>query len=330
MSMSPWGDADRTPLRLALAAVAAYDLVFLLTLATRPAGQLDVVGAASIYDALLLAPAVLAMITGVGIAAAVLFARGSHTIMTGAVVLVALHFGEECGARAFRTLPPEPFVPGLMLFGWLVGAAWTRATGGAARDERLADLGAVAACAASYGLAGFAKLARSGLEWDHRLIWHVALSGLPVDGDGWQTDLTQWLLGAPQGVDLLARGAIAIQLFALVMPFGPRLRQLAAALLLAMHTSMFVIGRLVDIELIVVLLVFARLWAPQWRRQHTLSPAPDSPAPDSAMSGTSAAAMTPPWPVVVLLLALVAVAWLSPLRSWMAYEPILPRLPWSP
>ncbi|MEY3013938.1 MAG: hypothetical protein RIT45_2673 [Pseudomonadota bacterium] len=322
-ALGPWGRRDRRPLRVALATVAVYDLVLLLRLALRPSGSLEPIPGPWLYQALALHGAWLGVVVGVGAFAALRFAqRGA--LRWASVLLLALHLCEETAGRAFRTLPPEPFQPGVFLWGWIVGSLWSRYARGRragpvyAEDEIGADLGAVAACGISYGLAAFAKLARSGADWDHRLIWHVVLSGQPVDGSGPDAAMAAWLLRHPAVSDGLARASIALQLGGLLLPLGPRLRRLAATGLVSLHLGMLALGRLLDPEVVTLLVVWARLW------------------PGAGGVGALREPISAPrakrWvvPVVALCVALAAVAWLGPVRAWMAYAPILPRGPFDP
>ncbi len=329
---SPWDGRDRAPLRWAIAAVATWDLVHLLVLATRDAGDLLPVAPGWPYQWLVMHGEVLAALGGLGLAAALGFALGWAPLRLCAVLLVALHLAEESAGRAFRSLPPEPFQPGLFLYGWLLGLLYAREVGlggDRQRSEALAESGALAACAASYVLAGFAKLAHHGLDWDHRAIWHVVLSLRPIDGwiDGaLGLDLSTPVVGSRLLAAALAYGALISQLGAAALCFGGGVRRAAATLLVAMHVAMFVLAAAFDPEIIVLLAVFCRLW-PGGRR---------GAAPAQRPSSMVAAGLaTPPsrWLPRRLLLGcagLVAVAWLSPLRAWMAFAPLLPRWPFDP
>ncbi len=299
-ALGPWGRRDRRPLRVALAIVGVYDLVLLLQLALRPSGSMEPIPGPWLYQALALHGAWLGVVVGLGAFAALRFAqRGA--LRWALLLLVALHLCEETAGRAFRTMPPEPYQPGLFLWGWIVGSLWSRYARGrragpvVPEDEIGADLAAVAVCGIGYGLAAFAKLARSGAEWDHRLIWHVVLSGQPVDGSGPDAAMAAWLLRHPAMSDVLARVSIALQLGGLLA-----------------------LGRLLDPEVIVRLVVWARLWP--------------GAGPLGALRTPADASVSRRWvvPVVALCVALVAVAWLSPLRHWMAYPPMLPRGPFDP
>ncbi len=329
---SPWDGRDRAPLRVAIAVVASLDLLHLLVLATRDAGDLLPVAPGWPYQWLVLHGEVLAGTVGLGLAAAFGFARGWAPLRLGALLLLTLHLAEESAGRAFRSLPPEPFQPGLFLYGWLLGLLWARESGlgrDRHRGEALAEAGALAACAASYVLAGFSKLAHHGLDWDHRAIWHVVLSLRPIDGwidSALGLDLSAIVVGSRPIAAALAALAIAIQLGAVGLCVGGMARRGAAALLVAMHGAMLVLAAAFDPEVILLLTVFCRLWP-----GGTRLPAP-APAALTTVEGEAVAPMTHRlahrlmWACAIW----VAVAWLSPLRAWMAYAPLLPRWPFDP
>ncbi|MCO4761308.1 MAG: hypothetical protein KC502_07380 [Myxococcales bacterium] len=330
-ALSPHGPHTRHIARIAVATMACHDLVLLTNgVLGIPLGAPDWTSPA-LYQWLAFHPHVLLATSLVGLLAAGIFAAGRAPLRAGTVTLIALHLAYETFAGVMATLPPEPILTGACLSGWLLGTVWGR--GVARRDvgdpraveQWFAEMGAVGLIGITYFMAGASKMIRSGLEWDHRVIWHLLQSLTDLTGNGPVDRLVAWLMTQPTIAVGLAAGTVLIQVAAPLMLVGRRTRQVLGTLLLAMHLSMLALGTLVHVPIAAFAIGFLLPWPRLLGRPSTTAD-PHATAPQDVVDTQRRRALTLQFAGVGGLL--VVLAWALPVDQWMAHRSTQPLKPW--
>lgn len=272
MIRSPYDGERRTLLRLALAAVAAADLVVLgVLVATTQPSALSHPLAPRWLLALGGRPQLSIPIAAVGLFALWRFARrerspGAALVAVGALALL-------CEAHAALIEGPMRifFTSGAMLTGWALGLSFARVLertdGGAPDAERLAELGSVSALAATYVGAVTSKLLAGGISWaDANTLRALVFTQRRLYGHS-PFDFYARMVAEHAWVPLaLALLTMVVQASALSYPFGPRLRMLSGSLLLGFHLNVWFLTPILFPQAMTLLAVFSYPW-PRWIRR---------------------------------------------------------------
>ena len=246
---------DRAPLlRIVIAAVAAIDLLSLaqFILAAR-AGA-----APGPFVGLLSQTPVAVAIAAVGVIAAIVFARESGRIASGATALVALVLLSSVHARLFGSPWRHLYYSGLCLTGWIAGLVVARYRGAPA-NESWARTGALALLSAAYLNAGISKVVFGGVDW----ATSVPIQAVIIGQDGLAPGgiLGAYRLLVVQTPALAAGLGLLTVVFELAGPLmlvGRRTRWLVAGGLFAMHVNILLLtGEILYWEAILFLAVFA-------------------------------------------------------------------------
>ena len=238
MQSSPWDGADRRPIRIGLAAVAVLSAVSLLgelsgTLHASPRPD-----APAVLMWIAQTPAIGIMLGVIVAAAAWLLAAGRRVVLAGIVIVAALGLIAEARAARFGGPFRADFFSGLAVLGWTLGYAF--GTGERPSRERWAELGAVSLLAAAYVSAGLGKLLGAGPAWaDADTLRAVILSHAEVAGDGWARPGVAWVVRHPGVTRAFGVATLVVQLGAVLMALGPRLRAIAAIGIIGFHLGVF-------------------------------------------------------------------------------------------
>lgn len=217
----------------------------------------------------------------------------------------------------------ESFVqPAAALLGWVVGwgLAWLlghrgRRDDASARD--VADVYGVTAALAFFGAtyfnAGLCKLLASGPLWfDPAQLQTVIAMFMGTGEPAWQHDLRVAVMGSEAACVAMLYGTVVVELMGALLPFGRRVRLVAAVALLGMHTGMFLLATIIFWPAVLLLLLFGLPWERAM---------PGAAADASQSSGSPAEVRAPLAPARAILLATVVTAavallpWVTPLSS---------------
>ncbi len=175
------------------------------------------------------------LLCAVGLIALVQFARRWRPIASGVVALTALSVLSQMHALAEGGPMRHEFAVGVALLGWLCGLGWAR-DADADTAESFAEMGAVAALAATYVDAGLSKLIHGHLAWAESatlrsmLVAHRRVDDLSLVGR-----YAQFIIEHGRVAEALSWATLVVQLGAVLWLAGPRSRALWGTLLLVFH-----------------------------------------------------------------------------------------------
>lgn len=311
-----WDGRSRAPLRVGLAVIAGLVFVSQVVVLSRMAADRAHFGdTGPMHRLLAQAPwlpwlAIAALAPGLWAVA-----RDRRPVAGGAwalgwMSLLSFMHTEFLGSPARNT-----FFPGVALLGWLLGLVWAREAGGPGltRDarERFAEAGALACIAAGYVGSASSKLITSGLSWaDASTVRALILWQQPFARWPWLLEYRELLLQHGGLARAASASALVIEAGAFFLLFGPRLRLAWTALIIGLHTNIFLLCTMPYPEPMLLLLLFALPWG-RWRRG----------APAAAEAPGDAEALEAPripWTMGWILGALVAIGWLLAPLGWRA------------
>lgn len=259
-------------LRVTLALVAIADLLsyYGFIAAARADALANGVVPAGVNDLVSRAP-VTALLVGLGVAAALRFARGAGRLWAGATALAVLALLGTVHGQLYGSPWRHLFFSGVCLAGWLLGLAATRRRDAPA-DESYAATGALALLGAAYLSSAISKLVYGGPGW---------LSGHPIQvivvgqdglvGDGLLSRYRTFVASTPLVAAAFSFATVFFEAAGPLMLIGPWLRRLVAAGLIAMHLNIYVVTDIVYWESVVLLAAFG-----------LIGPAPAAPAAAAA------------------------------------------------
>lgn len=234
---SPWDGTDRRWLRVGIAVVTTLTILS----AAVELLHAPVAGRANAPRPLLIvlrSEMTIVGLASVGVAGSALFGHGRRGVLGGVLLLGALGVLVEVRAAALGGPFRADFFAGVVVLGWLLGLAWARGDNRSTEAEvgRWAELGAVSLLAAAYVSAGLGKLLGAGAAWaDVNTLRAVIVSHAEVAPTG------GWRFGVATVVDhpAIARGfaiaTVIVQLGAVGLPLGRRIRLVSATGLLGFH-----------------------------------------------------------------------------------------------
>jgi len=272
--MSGVRSGARWHLRLALAAVLLFDLIFLsVTLSVDAPGPRALAQAPAVLRALVGRPELVVPLGLLGLIALARFAARPGRAGAGLGVIAVI--GVLCEARAANNGGPERFLfaAGTVLAGWIAGLVFVRAAEGDRDAEEIgAETGAVAALAAIYVNAALQKLGAAGLGWaDGDDLRMLVLAQRPLGASSAIADLViehRWI-----ALGLAAFTELA-QLSALAYPFHPRARVVIGTMLLAFHTGVWMVTPILFPQSMALLVAFSYPWGALLSRRGMLHEQP--------------------------------------------------------
>ena len=270
-SASPFAGHSRAPQRIAVALLAINEVDFLISQRAVALVSQPEWSSPWLYRVIADSPGAIAALAGIAWTGLALLALGRNALLGAGVALVAMHLIAESMFGTMATLPPRSSLVGLLLAGWFVGLALARRNSGpnVGRDGRLANAYtaealaeqlAVAAFASGYVCAGLAKVVRSGIDWDHRVIWHLIACSQPVDGFTGVSAFDGMLAGSVLMAMMASATTLMAQFGAALMPFGAQMRVVFGLFIGGVHFMMWAAGGVYVYTTTVFALVFCVPW----------------------------------------------------------------------
>lgn len=336
-SASVWGWHDRRPLRMAIAAAATFDALWLgwMTRYDVP-NDWQHADPGPIFGGLAHAPVLHALVVAATVVALWIFALGKRPVLQGSIALGLLFLVYETNAFQTGFIMPEMHVAATALLGWVVGSALAaaldplpqddQATSGqlaqwrwVARD-RLAESLAVTGLVANYAMSAFSKWMAAGWQWDGRIIRRLLFAFRHVDDTSWMAQLADWLRLHPWLPEVLALGTLLIQSGAPLLLAGPRWRMGLGLALVAMHITMTLTTGVFDPQLVVIVGALCLPW-PQWMGRTQQGPKGLRIDPDRVRPIVTKACVT--------AAVLATAAWVLPIRKHMTVRFNVSQTPWD-
>ncbi len=270
---SPWDGRSRTPLRIGVSLVAAFDACLLgFNVMTTHPGPTSLAGRGTgLFLWMGGRPGAVVPLVMVVLVALWLFARRWHSLSAGAVALGGL-FASSTALTVLQGHASRNFYTcGATLFGWLCGELAARALPAderAARNDALAEAGAAAAFAATYFAAGMSKLLHGGLAWaDASSLQSLVLSQHAIADRSWLGAYAHAIAHSAALATGLAIATLIMELGALAFVVGARGRMTWGALFILFHVNVFVLTGIPYLENVVLagLLSFPWPLVARWR-----------------------------------------------------------------
>ncbi len=313
---SYWDGHSRAPLRVGLATIAAVEFaVEAWAVATMAADPVHFPATAGLSQALAGVPWLAWVIYGSVLLGLLALATDRRPIAGTIWALLCMVLLSQWQTQLFGSPSRNSFFPGAALFGWMIGSAWAHSlptlAAGAARisRQRLAEAGALACIAAAYVGSGTSKLLSAGISWgDASQVRALILWQSPVASWDWLLGYRQTLLMSPGYAQAAGIATLSIELGAVFLLFGRRLRLLSALAIVAMHVNIILLCTMPYLEPMALLLLFALPW-PQ------LLGSAKIPSIPSITAETPQSIVPPLW-VIVALALFIALAWLFAPLGW--------------
>ncbi len=256
--------SDRT-LRYGVSAVAAFDVVSLALQLWRQAGERHEPALHAKLALLVASPVLLALLVACALLGLAAFALRRRPMLGGLAALVVLALLEGSSAALSFGHERRFFAVGAVLAGWLFGSAYAgalrRRAGGALPEsycDVLAESGALAGLAATYLDSSISKMATSGLGWaDEATLRSAILVNHAVDDRSPLGLYAGLVVDHPALSQALSASTLVIQLGAVLLLVGPRLRRLWGGLILAFHANVALLTHIVYIEAIALVALFS-------------------------------------------------------------------------
>lgn len=336
-SASVWAWNDRRPLRIAIAAAATFDALWLGWMTRYDvANDWQHADPGPIFGGLAQVPVLHAVVLVATVVALWTFALGKRPVLQGSIALGLLFLVYETNAFQTGFIMPEMHVAGTALLGWVIGSLVARQLNPQVMDsnaspeqvlrwqaiarDRIAEALAVTGLVANYAMSALSKWMAAGLQWDGRIIRRLLFAFRHVDDAGWMGQLADWLRVHPWLPEALAAGTVVIQTGAPLLLVGPRWRMGVGLALAAMHISMTLTTGVFDPQLVVIVVVLCLPW-PQWLGK--------------AQAGPAALQIDPARvrPTVLQALGVAALlataAWVLPIRKHMTVRFNVSQTPWD-
>lgn len=304
MTTSPWDGRSRTPLRVGVALVSAFDACLMGThVMTGHPDSRSVTGAGAwvflelVGRPVVVVPLILAVLAGL-----VMFARRRRPLLSGAVALLGLAvlsttltFLQGHASRNFYTC-------GAVLFGWLCGEVAARGAAGESRTSHLdawAEAGAAGAFAATYFAAGTSKMLASGLVWaEASSLQSLVLSQHAIADGSWLGVYAGAIAHSRALAMTLTISTLVVELGAFAYVLGSKPRMLWGALIIGFHVNVFLLTGIPYVENVLLAGLLSFPWPLLPRRARAVAEQGSEPA--ATWRGMAA-------PAGVLLVAVVFV-----------------------
>jgi hypothetical protein len=278
---SPWGESERSALRLAVAASSAIAFVG-LAVAMIEHRAADVVQQTVPLAPMARSPGFVVGLAVAGVALVAAFAHGRWATVAGlgAYGLLAWMNGllgalGGGGSERFH-------VPAAVLLAWCVGLVLGRlANRGAdlAFREAVADAAAAGALFASYFVSGVSKFAHGGVDWARGdSLRTFLLASARFEPGTLRGAALDYLVDSPSLSDTVAKAVLFAQLGALVAPLFAPARVVAGLLLAGFHVGLWLFTRRAYPEALVLLLAFSVPWPRLVPRLRNRSPRTEEPS----------------------------------------------------
>ncbi len=250
------------------------------------------------------------------------FARRGD-LLAGALACLGIGVCYETHTAIYGSIQAEILTGGACLFGWLVGARVMRSAR-RVRDVVAEDIGgfygALGVFSAVYVAAGLSKILRTGFEWaDGGMVRYILMAFLPAE-DSPHARLIQFLLAHGGITTFLGVFTLVFELGAVAALFGPRWRALVCFCVFGFHVSLRVLLGMSSLAVLVLPLAFALPWPRLARRWQE---------PEPTLTVTHAGLRASGLRFAAIVLLLTALAWLTPVRFWLAIRPDQILRPWD-
>ena len=250
------------------------------------------------------------------------FARRGD-LLAGALACLGIGVCYETHTAIYGSIQAEILTGGACLFGWLVGARVMRSAR-RVRDTVAEDIGgfygALGVFSAVYVAAGLSKILRTGFEWaDGGMVRYILMAYLPAESS-LHARLIAFLLAHGGITTFLGVFTLVFELGAVAVLFGPRWRALVCFCIFGFHVSLRVLLGMSSLAVLVLPLAFALPWPRLARRWQ-------EPEPTLTVTHAGLRASVLQFAAIALLLAVLA--WLTPVRFWLAIRPDQILRPWD-
>ncbi len=300
MSASHWDGVDRAPLRVGIAAIVAIFTV--MELAVLPSLLDDPHFRPARDPWLPITPLALCLVGAAALAALAALAANRRPLTAALAAMAAMAQVSLWGAQYFKMVSHNFMFPGGLLFGWALGLAYARTLGpvgaGRARDEELAEAGAMGVFAALYVGSALSKLLDTGTAWvNPHTLRFLVLSQQGVADLAWIHRYRALLVEHPNLAYAGSVLTLVVEGGSFFLLVSRTTRTLWGALILLLHLNITALATMPYIEP----MAFAALFTLPWPRLLRL--------PRTAPARSPAALS---WPVVYGLLLLLFLAALLP------------------
>lgn len=261
-SASLFDTASRAPLRVGLALMTAVELVGqALDLHSQVVNSLYESGTGFLLNLIPPSAFVLAALSAVGLLGLVAFARDRRPITGGLVALACMALLSEWITERFGATPHNMFYPGGMLLGWIAGLWYARTAAGGADREQLAEAGAVGVLAALYVGSGVSKVLHGGFGWaDLTTLRSTILAQQGLGGWGWVEAYRSTVIENGRLAQVLAAGALGIELGGFLLLVNRSLRVFWGLLILGLHVNILLLCSIPYVEPMVLVPLFTLPW----------------------------------------------------------------------
>ncbi len=261
-SASLFDGASRAPLRVGLALMTGVELVGqAVDLHSQVVNSLYEGGAGLLLRLIPPSAFVLAAVSAVGLLGLVAFARDRRAISGGLVTLACMALLSEWITERFGATPHNMFYPGGMLFGWIAGLWYARTAAGEADREQLAEAGAVGVLAALYVGSGVSKILHGGIDWaDLNTLRSTILAQQGLGGWRWVEAYRSTVIEHARLAQVLAAGALVIELGGFLLLVSRSLRVIWGLLILGLHVNILLLCTIPYVEPMALVPLFTLPW----------------------------------------------------------------------
>lgn len=205
-------------------------------------------------------PALLIGLSLIALAALGTFALGRRPITAGIVALLSIGLINEAYSAVVDSPRRMFFSAGATLAGWLLGLVVARAQRTSSdRAERLAEMGAMGALAATYVSAGMQKVLNGALFKSTSLRAHI-FTHHEVNDSSLLGQFAHAVATEPWLSALLSFSVVVIQGGAFLWLAGPRMRVVWGTLLMSFHLGTLVLLHIIYVEATALLILFTYPW----------------------------------------------------------------------
>jgi hypothetical protein len=278
---------SRAPLRVGIALLGAIDAVGLAMQIHRTGkSEISHPFAPQFLFALHDRPITLVLIVAAAIASFAAFAVRRRSITAGLLALALLAVLSESHAALVGGPARSFYVVGAVTLGWVFGLGYARgvSAGGlhhpVASEERLAEIGALGAFAATYVGAAASKLIIGGADWaDANHLRAIVASQHPVGDSSLLGLYADTVVNHGALSEAFGFATLVIQLGAFMLLVSPTTRKVWTVAILAFHLNVLLLVHIIYAESVVIALLFGFPWPAivARLRGRALQPSPERP-----------------------------------------------------